>query len=384
MPPVPGTSERILIAGGGIGGLAAALAFQQRGLPALVCERAPVLHEVGAGLLLSPNAVHVLDLLGLGEAARTHSRLIDEWRILNPAGGLLHRMQPGRTGRPALSLHRADLQMLLRSQLAPGGLRLGFEVTGHTQSTDGVELSNRAGERLPGAILVGADGLHSRVRADLLGEQAARFAGYAGWRCVVAGIPRGYEGSWLTESWGEGKRFGISPLGHNRCYWYATTNGPAGATASPHRAKQHLLELFGHWHAPIPELIAGTPADDVLRSDIFDRPNGARWTDRRVTLLGDAAHPMTPNLGQGACAALEDAWVLAREIAAAKSWTEGLRCYEAARRPRAEYVNSASHLLGRIIQLENPAAIAIRNGILRLTPGAVSNRTMRPLFSFQA
>jgi 2-polyprenyl-6-methoxyphenol hydroxylase-like FAD-dependent oxidoreductase len=382
MPPVPGTSERILIAGGGIGGLAAGLAFQLRGFSVLVCERAPVLHEVGAGLLLSPNAVHVLDLLGLGEAARKRSRLINEWRILNPRGGLLHRMHPDRAGKPALSLHRADLQMLLRSQLAPGILRLCFEGAGHTQSADGVELASRAGERLPGAILVGADGLQSRVRAQLHGEQAARFVGYTGWRCVAPAIPRGYEGSWLTESWGEGKRFGISPLGDNRCYWYATTNGPAGVATSPNQAKQQLLDVFGHWHAPIPELIAGTRADDILRSDIFDRPNGIRWTDQRVTLLGDAAHPMTPNLGQGACAALEDAWVLAKEVAGAESWTEGLRRYEAARRPRADLINSASHLLGRIIQLENPLAAAIRNGILRLTPEPISGWTMRPLFSF--
>lgn len=384
MASVPSIFPRVLVAGGGIGGLAAALALQQRGIKALVCERAPALREVGAGLLLSPNAVRVLSWLGLAEAARIRSRVIDEWRILNPQGRPLHRMQPGRAGSPALSLHRGDLQMLLQAQLDPAALRLEFEIVAHAQSADGVELVAQSGERIAGSVLVGTDGLHSQVRAGLRGEQSPRDCGYVGWRSVVSGIPPGYEGNWLTESWGEGKRFGISPLGGGRCYWYATTNQTRDAVPGPANAREELLARFRHWHAPIPELIAATPPDTILRNVIFDRPNTGRWTHERVTLLGDAAHPMTPNLGQGACTALEDAWVLAREIAMTPSWTAGLRRYEKARRPRTDLINSASHWLGSVIQLENPAAIALRDSVLRLTPEFCSRATMRPLFHFQA
>ena len=375
-------AERILIAGGGIGGLAAAIALSQRSLNVLVCERAPVLGEVGAGLLLSPNAVRVLDLLGLGGQARAGSRLIEEWRILDRRGRLLHRMRPAGTGLPALSLHRSELQSLLQAQLAPASLRLGFTVTGYTETGEEVALCAQSGERLAGAALIGADGLHSRVQAGRFGEQAPRYCGYIGWRSVVPWIPAGYAGCWLSESWGEGKRFGISPLGGNRCYWYATANRPAGTGPGGVSSRDELLAMFGHWHAPIPELIAATPDEAVLRNDIFDRPDRRPWTQGRVTLLGDAAHPMTPNLGQGACTALEDAWVLAREMAAAPSWPEGLRRYERARHTRTAWISRASRAVGEIIQLEHPAATTVRDALLRLTPGACSDWAMRPLFRF--
>lgn len=375
---------RILVAGGGIGGLATAVALGQRDLPVLVCERAPELREVGTGLLLSPNAVEVLARLGLAAEAQARSRVIEEWRILNRHGRLLHRLRPAGSGRPALSLHRADLQFLLQARLDPATLRLGFDVDRHVDTGDGVELAARSGESLAGSILVGADGLNSRVRAGLLGEQAPRPCGYVGWRSVVPWIPPGYEGGWLSESWGEGKRFGISPLGGNRCYWYATANQlPRASSAPPSDPRDELLALFQHWHAPIAELIAATPANAILRNDIFDRPSGATWTHGRVTLLGDAAHPMSPNLGQGACAALEDAWILARELAAAPSWPEGLRRYEQLRHARTAWINRASRILGQVIQLENPTVTALRDTMLRLTPGACSDWAMRPLFRFQ-
>lgn len=378
--PLP---RRVLIAGGGIGGLATALALQLRGIESLVCERAPELHEVGAGLLLSPNAVQVLGLLGLGDRARAVSRVIDEWRILDPQGRLLQRMRPAHTGMPALSMHRSDLQFLLLSCLDPDAVRLGFSVAGAVEVTDGVEVVSQSGEHETGAVLVGADGLHSRIRDGQFGPRAPRYCGYVGWRSVVAGIPAGYEGGWLSESWGEGKRFGISPLGGDRCYWYATTNQPAVSAPGLRPTRDELRSLFGHWHDPIPELIAATPESAVLRSDIFDRPARAPWTRGRMTLLGDAAHPMTPNLGQGACMALEDAWVLAREMAGSSSWPEGLHRYERERRRRTAWVSRASHSLGRLIQLEHPVATMTRDCLLRLTPSVCSDWTMRPLFNFR-
>jgi 2-polyprenyl-6-methoxyphenol hydroxylase-like FAD-dependent oxidoreductase len=385
MPNAGKSPLPILIAGGGIGGLAAALALQQRGIDAVVCERAPVLREVGAGLLLSPNAVRVLELLGLAGEAAAHSRLITEWRILDRHGRPLHQLRPGRSKQPsALSLHRAELQNLLQSRLTSTRLQLGFEVVEFSESAASVRLTASSGTTLEGCALVGADGLRSCVRRTVAGEDHLRDCGYSGWRSVVPFIPEGYAGGWLSESWGEGKRFGISPLGDGRCYWYATANHPAGHTPAGPLRKAELLALFGHWHEPIPQLIAATPDQTILLNPILDRPaqmnvNGTS----RVTLLGDAAHPMTPNLGQGACVALEDAWILAREIAGASDVIHGLRRYEAIRRARASWVSRASHALGHVIQLENPVTTTLRDTVLRLTPGAMSEFTMRPLFSFQ-
>ena len=266
--------------------------------------------------------------------------------------------------------------------MRPTALHLGFTVAGYADTSNGIELAATSGARINGSLLVGADGMHSRVRVGRFGDEAPRYCGYVGWRSVVPGIPAGYEGGWLTESWGEGKRFGISPLGGNRCYWYATTNQPCQAPVVAN-ARDELLAMFHRWHTPIPELIAATPAEAILRNEIFDRPGRAPWTQGRVTLLGDAAHPMSPNLGQGACTALEDAWVLARELAAAPSGPVGLQRYERARRNRTSWINRASRVLGRVIQLEHPVATAARDAALQLTPGLCSDWSMRPLFRFQ-
>ena len=376
--------NRILIAGGGIGGLATAIALKRQSIDSLVCERAPELREVGAGLLLSPNAVYVLGCLGLPPSSIAGSRKIEVWRILDPRGRQLQQMRPTRRdGTPALSLHRGDLQLLLQAQLSPEMLRLGFTVADATAGQNGVEVVNQAGECLTGSALIGADGLNSRVRQLHCDDGAPRFCGYTGWRSVVPWIPPGYEGNWLSESWGEGKRFGISPLGGNRCYWYATANRTAVEKKEPQSTREELLSMFGHWHAPIPELIAATPVGNVTRNDIFDRRNRTLPGCGPVTLLGDAAHAMTPNLGQGACTALEDAWVLARELSSAPSPTEGLRRYEQVRRLRVRCISHASWLLGEIIQLEHPAATAIRDLMLRITPGFFGDWAMRPLFGFR-
>ena len=385
MPPLGEFRTPVLIAGGGIGGLAAALALQQRGIHAIVCERAAELREVGAGLLLSPNAVHVLKLLGVLDEAVTHGRTIDEWRILNAHGRPLHRLRPSRGKRlPALSLHRAELQKLLLTRLNPTCLRLGFEVAAFSENLTGVQVTAHSRATLDGAALIGADGLRSCVRRADQSNDPLRDCGYSGWRSVVPFIPRGYEGGWLSESWGEGKRFGISPLGDGRCYWYATANHQPGHPPSGKSRKDELLAAFGHWHSPIPELIAATSDDSILLNPILDRRVQMNATGTsRVTLLGDAAHPMTPNLGQGACLALEDAWILAREINTAPTLVQGLRRYETIQRTRATWISRASHALGCIIQLEHPAACALRDAGLRLTPEFVSDLTMRPLFSFQ-
>lgn len=375
----------ILIAGGGIGGLATSLALQQRGIPSIVCERAPELREVGAGLLLSPNAVRVLQLLGVFDEAVSLSRTITEWRILDPRGRTLHRLRPTNTNKlPALSLHRAGLQSLLLNHLNASQVRLGFEVQDFSETTETVKLTSTTGDQLSGAALISADGLRSRVRHIVEGGDHLNDCGYSGWRSVVPFIPKGYEDHSLSESWGEGKRFGISPLGDGRCYWYATANHPAGLDTPASARKQELLAHFGHWHSPIPELIAATDNDHILLNPIFDRPARMNATGTsRVTLLGDAAHPMTPNLGQGACVALEDAWIVAREISAAPLIIDGLRRYEALRSPRTRWVSRASHALGSVIQLEHPVATSTRDLALRLTPEFLSDLTMRPLFSFQ-
>lgn len=374
-------SAELAIIGAGIGGLAVAVALRAQRIPCTIYERAPELRPVGAGLLLSPNGITALDFLGVRNEAERHSRIIREWRILNKKGGCLQRLRPIQDGLPAFSLHRADLQAILVGRLTPPTLRLGCELTTYWTDEAAIHLEFAAGTTATAGALIGADGLRSAVRATRFGKESLRYAGYLGWRGVSTWTPPEYSSDFLSESWAEGKRFGISPMGHGRCYWYATANLPETAAAAP-QARETLLALFHPWHRPICDLIESTPETAILTTAIFDRPPKHRWTAGPVTLLGDAAHPMTPNLGQGACCALEDACVLARSIERCTDFAEAFQRFEQVRSKRTDYVQRASWCMGNVIQLENPISTLAREACLRLTPNRIADWSMRRLFRF--
>jgi 2-polyprenyl-6-methoxyphenol hydroxylase-like FAD-dependent oxidoreductase len=235
---------------------------------------------------------------------------------------------------------------------------------------------------------VGADGLRSRVRASLFGPARPRYAGYTAWRAVVEHgeelLPRGTG----FESWGRGARFGCAHVGEGRVYWFATRNaregerdGPPGGPSGP---RAELLQRFGTWHSPIGDLIRAADEDAILRTDIYDRePLGGRWGRGRVTLLGDAAHPMTPDLGQGAAQALEDSVVLARCLQESGATAGALRRYERLRSARTAMVVRRSRRLGRVGQLENPLLCLLRNRVLAMTPPKAQLRQLEEVMGHE-
>ncbi|MFP4439978.1 MAG: FAD-dependent monooxygenase [Chloroflexaceae bacterium] len=366
---------QILIIGGGIGGLAAAIALQQIGLAVTVFERTPELREVGAGLSLWPNAVKSLDKLGLGGPLRAMGvpngsagiRAWDGTPLVQLSASTLEQT----FGAPTIVVHRADLQTLLRKALVPDTLRLGWECTGLRQDAEGVTARFADGQAVRGDLLIGADGIRSITRTQILGEQPLRYAGYTAWRGVAHFA---HDQLLLGETWGRGTRFGIAPLNQERVYWFATRNAPAGSAAAPAGHKAELLRHFRGWHDPIPAVIAATDTAAILPNDIYDLQPLKRWGHGRVTLLGDVAHAMTPNLGQGACQALEDAVALAAGLRTASHGSAGLRAYEARRISRANAIVRQSWRVGRIAQLENPLAVGLRNLVFKHSPPAVSMR----------
>jgi 2-polyprenyl-6-methoxyphenol hydroxylase-like FAD-dependent oxidoreductase len=256
---------------------------------------------------------------------------------------------------PSAAVHRADLQVLLVREVGEGTLRLSAEVEGFEQDEGGVTVFLGGGEERAD-ILVGADGLRSKTRAALFGPEKSRHTGYTVWRAVVELAEPGEELlPWGTgfESWGRGARFGCAHIGKGRVYWFATDNapksekdGPPGSAAGP---KEMLPRLLGSWHRTVGELIEATVEDAILRTDIYDRePLDEHWGEGRVTLLGDAAHPMTPNLGQGAGQAMEDAVVLARCLREGGATADSLRRYGRLRCDRAAMVVRRSRRVGMV------------------------------------
>ncbi|NNB96288.1 NAD(P)-binding protein [Corallococcus exiguus] len=374
------STRHVLIAGAGIGGLTLACALQRAGLRATVFERADALRPVGAGIIVQMNAAVALRRIGLCDAVVAEGERAERTLILDSTGARITaidvRSLQEELDIPMVAVHRARLQAVLRAHAGPEeAVRLGVSVTGFEDDGARVTVTLSTGETVTGDVLVGADGLRSAVRTGLLGAQPTRYSGYTSWRGVCLGADL-VEAGQFTETWGPGARFGIVPIGHGEVYWYTTLNAPAGAEDAPGQTLAVLQERFAGWHAPIAKLLAATPPERVLRTDIHDRPPVSRWSRGRVTLLGDAAHPMTPNLGQGGCQAIEDGVVLGECLAAPGSVEDALRAYESRRVERANALVVRSHQVGRVAQWENRAARFVRDALFRRVPQSAARRQL--------
>ncbi len=366
-----------VIIGGGIGGLAAAVALRRAGRDVVVCERAATLDPTGAGLSLWPNAIKALDHLGLGETIRALGAPEQGGGIRNSYGDMLLSLSTDdlarRHGAPTVVVHRADLQQVLRDALPRGTVRFGASCEALAQDATGVDMRFADGSCLRAALVVGADGLRSVVRAALFGAAPPRYRGYTAWRGVTA-FP--HDQLRPGESWGCRLEFGQAALAGGRVYWFAAANAPEGAPDGPNGRKRDILDRFGSWHDPIPAIIAATEEGAILRNDIYDRPPLKRWSVGRITLLGDAAHPMAPNLGQGACQALEDAVALGRCLRENNDISRALRRYERERAPRANMIARRSRLIGRVAQWDNTLACQVRDAMLRALPEWIQQQSL--------
>lgn len=225
------------------------------------------------------------------------------------------------------------------------------------------------GSSASGAVLVGADGIGSVVRQQMHPGSLPVYRGYPAWRAV---LPFDHSANKWGETWGKGARFGTVPLSQGRVYWFATANRPANTPPGDHRAE--LKRLFGQWHEPIPQLIAATPDEAMLYNDISDIEPLNSWVDGRAVLLGDAAHAMTPNMGQGACQAIEDALALADALQSQSSLAGALSAYENRRVAHTRRVVLRSRSIGRMGQLDSSLAVMLRDGMTRLIPSQMTLR----------
>ncbi|MCP3805166.1 FAD-dependent monooxygenase [Allokutzneria sp. A3M-2-11 16] len=356
---------RAVVVGGGIGGLASAVALTRSGWQVEVLERAAEFGEVGAGLAVQPNALRALDALGLGDAVRERASTEAPAGIRAPSGRWLSRTDPGelrrRYGQWAM-VHRADLLEILHAAIPADALRPGVDV--HEVRRDGTVL--HSGGTSTGDLVVGADGIRSITRRSVWGEAPApRYAGYSTWR-AISNVPVRES----VETWGRGERFGYSPLPDGRTYFYAVVNAPEGEEGGA----DELRRRFAHWHDPIPALVNAVEGTALLRHDTYELPNLSSYVAGKAALVGDAAHAMTPNLGQGACQALEDAVVLAA--------ADGLAEYDRLRRPRTQMVVRRSHRLGVIAHWAAPALVGVRNTVLRMLPRSSFSRSMAPVLDW--
>lgn len=379
---------KAIIVGGGIGGLSAAIALRRAGVEAVVFERAPEPREVGTGVGLWSNAVGVLKKLGLYETVRGLGAEIGaeirSWRGRKLFELSVEELRQ-RYGEANLLVHRADLQSALLSALPEEAVRFGAHFVSFSQDGAGVRARFADGRKERGDLLVGADGLRSSVRATLLDDGPPRYAGLTAWRGIALSADGFAPEEAGLELWGQGTEFGVMGIGGGRAYWYATKNVPERAAESPVGRKSEVLDLLRGWYEPARAAVEATEEAKILRTDIYDRePAKRRWGEGRATLLGDAAHPMTPHLGQGACQAIEDAAVLADCLRGAEgSPAAALRLYEARRALRTAAIVRQSRRTGRILQLENPLLCGLRDSLVGALPQSLLLRQMDPVIGYK-
>jgi 2-polyprenyl-6-methoxyphenol hydroxylase-like FAD-dependent oxidoreductase len=379
---------RIVIAGGGIGGLSAALALRREGFEPLVFEQAPALLEVGAAIAVWPNALRVLSRLGVGEAVMERSGQLKRARWLDQTGRVLNHFNLPEEEVAAVALHRADLQGALLRALPPETIRLGKTLRGYAHTREGSHEGMRAefadGTSQSCELLIGADGLHSHIRAQMLGDGPPVYRGYAGWRGITSLEHAALPPFTATEIHGSGKRFGIGLVGHGRTGWWATVNEPETVANDSSDEQEKLLRLFDGWCAPVSELVAATRAESILRVATYDRAPVKLKGERNVTLLGDAWHPTTPNLGQGGCMAIEDAAILVRCLAKYGDVNQALRRYESLRYARTATVVRYSRRYGAIGQWQSPAALWLKGALFSSIPERVGRSLLSWVFDYDA
>jgi 2-polyprenyl-6-methoxyphenol hydroxylase-like FAD-dependent oxidoreductase len=360
---------RALVIGGGIGGLTTGVALRQAGLDTVVFERTPEYHELGTGLHIAINAMRGLRELGLAdEVVRRAGTPIERMEFLNQRGQTLMEWPSAeltkRFGVPAVGVTRPTLHAVLVDAIGDS-LRLGTECKGFTQDGDGVTVTLADGSEERGDLLVGADGIWSKTRIAMLGESELRYAGYTTARAIIDFDTNLAPPGLFRQYWGRGAVFITYRVADGRLYWVAATRAEAGRDGDVGVSKAALAERYRGFAEPVPQIVDETPEDVIVGVDAKDRPPADRWGDDRVTLLGDAAHPMSPTQGQGACQAIEDAVVLGKSLSGNGDIPGALRAYEERRIPRTSKFVRQSWTIGSIGRWQNPIACALRDRLLR-------------------
>lgn len=372
----------ITIIGGGIAGLTTAIALQQLGIPYTLFESAPEIKAVGAGIVLAANAMQGLQKLGIADTIIEAGRVLDAFTIYDDKGRVITHTDckalNEQYGINNFTIHRAALHHLLYTQLDSSRVVLNKRAISATQNNTGVTVIFSDGTTHQTDYLVVADGVHSRIRQQLVPSSTPRYAGYTCWRAVVSNS--NLQLAETTETWGTRGRFGVAPLAHNKIYWFACLSGPANNSTFQQYTTDDLLQHFGSFHHPIPELIKATTNEQLLWNDIVDIKPISNYAFDRILLIGDAAHATTPNMGQGACQAIEDAVVLQQELTRHPAAT-AFKAYEKRRLQRTHYVINQSRLFGQIAHIQNRPLAAIRNTLLRLTPQRINQQQLQKIYT---
>ncbi len=371
-------SNPVSIIGAGIGGLTTALTLKQHGVPVRVFEGAPVLKPVGAGIILANNAMQVFRQLGLAKKIAEAGNKISQLKITDAQLSSLSvadlAVYERKYGVSNTAIHRGELQRILASALGYEHIELAKRLI-KIEKSGPFHLTFEDGSTASSAVVLGADGIKSVLLKLLFSENTIRNAGQVCWRGICPlSLPEQYQGE-LNEAWGQGRRFGFVKINEKQVYWYALANA-----AYAHTEVDRLGDLFREFHDLVATIIAATPREQLITSEITDLKPMQKWQHENVCLIGDAAHATTPNLGQGACQAVEDAYVLGKLLTAGTALPDAFADYERLRKKKAHAIVRSSWNIGKLAHLDSRVGVWLRNTLLKSLPAAANKQQMDMIF----
>jgi 2-polyprenyl-6-methoxyphenol hydroxylase-like FAD-dependent oxidoreductase len=368
------------IIGAGIGGLTTAIALEQKGIKTRIFEQAERIKPVGAGIILANNAMQVYEKLGLRKIIEENGNPISSMNItksnLKPLSKIDLTYFEQKYNTKNIAIHRGTLQQILIDKLKSTRINLNHKLTSIVEYTNGYYLKFENGEQIQSSAVLGADGLNSIVRQNIFPNNSIRNANQICWRGITeCELPIKFKNE-LNEAWGKSERFGFVQIAENKVYWYALKSFKKSANEF---SINGIEQYFSHYNSVIKDIIKSTKKDQINTAEISDLKPTNIWFKDNVCLIGDSAHATTPNMGQGACQAIEDAYVLSEclyKYGINKAFSE----YQKLRLPKAHQVVKASWLVGKLAHLKNPILIGLRNQMLRLTPSSVNRKQNEQIF----
>ena len=359
--------QTISIIGAGLAGLTAAIALNNIGIKTQVFEARKEIDSEGAGLGLGVNAIKAFEVLGIDLDVIQKGRIIPTFTVYDQFGKIITKTdftQVSIIGN--FAIHRSKLHQILLSKLDSSTIHFGKKVKSFETTDFAVKLIFEDGSTYFSNYVIVADGLHSRMRQMLMPDSKIRYAGYSCWRAIVKNCSHGIDQSF--ETWGSSGRVGIVPLLNNDLYWFACINATESNLCLKSYQVSDLHNHFKTYHSPIPNIIEQTNNTDIIYHDICDIEPLNQFTFGRIVLIGDAAHASTPNMGQGACQAIEDAVIIAQCLSQDADYEQAFQTFEKLRLKRTTWITETSMKIGRIAQLENQHLIKLRNAVLRSMP----------------
>lgn len=375
--------KRFTIIGGGVAGLTAAIGLNQIGIQVSIFESAQALRGIGAGFGLAANAIQALDYLDLKVGVIPLGHYLENYNILDEQGKVLVSPETktisAQYEQDNFAIHRADLHQFLLSQIQSKNLHLGKRAFKMEEHTDGIDIFFEDGSNYQTDYLIVADGVNSPLRQQLIPNSAPRYAGYTCWRATIDNVNIKLKIG--SETWGSKGRFGMTPLVGNKIYWYACINAEANSATYSNYTIQDLKQNFANYHDPISQVLTETKDEQLIWNDIIDIKPLKNLAFGNILFIGDAGHATTPNMGQGACQAIEDVAVLVDELKKTKDVALAFQHFEQRRLKRTRYITETSWSIGKIAQWENPIGIIARNTLMRMLPEKIKQYKLKTLLS---